>query len=509
MNRREITDLINEIEEMFPVDTWVVDDIHVWPLIRIPLAMNLYELSSPSGAKVISKNVLSSRLKQIPSYLAGWLRQYLSSVSDLSGNQKQISDADVFFFNHTTCRFLLNNAWYDVFCGPLQEELDDLDLTSTIFEFAPRYEYRIPRYQKSSYIQNGVDAIKIIGKLISTPNLPYCLNKYSEACDFILRKSGIKISTIPQLLKQTYRIKRLALFWKRKLRVVHPQIVFMVTYYGDLGMALNLACFWLDIPSVDIQHGVQGDYHVAYGRWLNVPNTGYELLPNIFWCWSEDEKNAIEQWNTSCPDRHRVVIGGNPWLNMWKDDNNNIVKQYDQMLYEQMHNMEGQINILYTLQPGYDPPEWFLDYIISAPPTWKWWVRLHPGMSLEKKRIKDLFSQCHPARIDIDNATIMPLPSLLRHVSLHITQFSTTVIEAAEFGVPSIILDKDGVLSYRKLIESGHAKYAMDVKSLVESMEYYIINKNGIPATNNITTDNVLFMLLENKSPEKGKVPIN
>ena len=55
MNRREITDLINEIEEMFPVDTWVVDDIHVWPLIRIPLAMNLYELSSPSGAKLSQK----------------------------------------------------------------------------------------------------------------------------------------------------------------------------------------------------------------------------------------------------------------------------------------------------------------------------------------------------------------------------------------------------------------------------------------------------------------------
>ena len=81
----------------------------------------------------------------------------------------------------------------------LFKELDDLDLTSTIFEFAPRYEYRIPR-QKSSYIQNGVDAIKIIGKQFLR-NLPYCLNKYSEACDFILRKSGIKISTIPAIIK--------------------------------------------------------------------------------------------------------------------------------------------------------------------------------------------------------------------------------------------------------------------------------------------------------------------
>ncbi len=498
MNRREIMELINEIEETFPVDTWVVDDIHVWPLIRIPLAMNLYALSS-SGATVVPQNALGSRLKQIPSYLAGWLRQYLSSVSDFSGNQKRTSDADVFVFNHTTCRFLLNNAWYDVFCGPLQEKLDDLDLTSIIFEFAPRYEYRIPRYQKSSYIQNGIDATKIIGKLIPTPSLPYRLDKYPEVCELILRKSGIKNSTIPQLLKQTYRIKRLAFFWEKKLRVVNPQIVFMVTYYGDLGMALNLACSWLGISSVDIQHGVQGDYHVAYGRWMNVPNTGYELLPNIFWCWSEDEKNAIEHWNSSCPDRHWAVIGGNPWLNMWLDDNNNIVKQYDRILYEQMHDMEEQMNILYTLQPGYDPPEWFLEYIISAPPTWKWWVRLHPGMSYEKERIKGLFTRCYPARIDIDNATIMPLPALLRHVSLHITQFSTTVIEAAEFGVPSIILDKDATLIYSKLIESGHAKYAGDDRSLKESIDFYIVNKNNIPATDTITTDKTLFMLLENK----------
>jgi hypothetical protein len=498
MNRREIMDLINEIEESFPVDTWVVSDIHVWPLIRIPLAMKLYALSS-SSLTVKTENIFASRLKSIPIYLAGWLRQYVSSVRDLSGNQRHITNADVFFLNHSTCRFLLNHAWYDVFCGPLIEGLGDLNLNSAIFEFTPRYEYRIPRYQKSSYIQNRIDATKIISKLISAPYLSYRLDKYSEVYEFAFRKCGIEILSIPKLLCRTNSIKRLAMFWEKKLRRVHPKLVFMVTYYGDLGLALNLACTWLGIPSVDIQHGVQGDYHVAYGRWNNVPDTGYELLPHIFWCWSEDEKNAIDSWNNSCANRHQAIAGGNPWLNMWFNDDSSIVKQHDQMLYEPMHSQDEQINFLYTLQPGYDPPDWLLEYIINAPSEWKWWVRLHPGMSLEKERIKSLFARCNPTQVDIDNASCMPLPALLRYIDIHVTQFSTTVIEAADFQIPSIVLHENAEHIYAKYIQMNRALYVSCEDNLNEAIQFLLkkekqednrdLSFKNIFNTHNILTD--------------------
>ena len=343
------------------------------------------------------------------------------------------------------------------FCDPLQDELTSSDIKSTIFEAAPGYEYRIPRYKKSIFIQNQIDTIKIKNRIWPKRNVFYNLAQYDEVKETVFKNTGIKLPLISQVIRNAILIERLSYFWEDK-QVINPRLVFMVAYYGEIGMALNLACNRLNIPSVDIQHGVQGDYHVAYGRWSKVPLTGYELLPKVFWVWSGNEHAAIEQWCQPVKEHHRPIVGGNPWLSMWKEPNYHIVIEYDKILIKLMNKQPGQFNILYTLQPGYDPPEWLLNFIREAPLTWMWWIRLHPGMAADKLRIKELFANCRPNNIDIDNASIIPLPALLRHVNLHITQFSTTVIEAAEFGVPSIILDKDATLIYSKLIEYGHAK---------------------------------------------------
>jgi hypothetical protein len=56
---------------------------------------------------------------------------------------------------------------------------------------------------------------------------------------------------------------------------------------------------------------------------------------------------------------------------------------------------------------------------------------------------------------DIDNATDLPLYALLRHVALHVTESSSTVIEAAGFGVPTVLWGRLDAESFASYIASG------------------------------------------------------
>ena len=50
-------------------------------------------------------------------------------------------------------------------------------------------------------------------------------------------------------------------------------------------MSLIRACKILNIKSVDVQHGHQCK-HPMYLYWLQIPITGYDLLPDYYWVWS-------------------------------------------------------------------------------------------------------------------------------------------------------------------------------------------------------------------------------
>lgn len=501
MNRNEVMDLINEIEEKFPVDEWAVDGIHVWPLIRISLAMRMYAQNASFRNKKSKEDEKSifQHIRRANIYLRGWAMQYRAFLLDRVASDKIVGPVDVLILTYSTCRRFVNQKWFDQIFDPVR---DKVDVKFTTFEMAPQYEYRFPRYNSSIYIQNSIDIIKIINKLSIKSPRAYKLPLYGEVNKKLVENIGFGLPSNSQLFKSVNLINRLSYFWEKKLKATTPNLVLTQCYYSDIGMALNLACSRLKITSVDIQHGVQGDYHIAYGRWNCVPKNGYELLPNLFWCWSEDEKQSIDKWNKQCTRSHKAVIAGNWWLNIWHDNNNKIVKDYNEIIYPMMTKETGQINILYTLQPIYDPPEWFIEYIRHSPPNWKWWIRLHQGMQAEIGRITKLFSTCDLSKIDINNATTMPLPALLNHMNVHITVNSSVVIEASEFAVPSIILSQNGELMYSDYISSGHAKYIDNKKDLDAAICYFCnsnINASRKPKIN-FDSDKFLYRYLRNKN---------
>lgn len=479
MNRREVMDLINEIEETFPVNTWIVDDIHVWPLIRIPLAMNLYR---ETNSKEIINNSLSFH-NRIIRKINGIFISLKALVSDIEHNARYKRKVDVVILSNTICRTKLNDGWYDRICDPFVEELNKMGWLSQFYEATQTYEYRLPRIFNSTLIQLKLDYINLKSQISwFFSKKPSCqLDSWNEFYLFAKEKGiNYSVPSLDELTQRVFRIRRLSHFFEYLLKKNQPRLAFVECYYGENGMAFNLACKHKGIPSIDIQHGVQGDFHVAYGRWYNVPEVGYELLPSYFWCWTSHEANAINNWREKLEGKvHTALIGSNLWLNKWIQGKEPAIQKYYEIIMRLID--KSTINIMFTLQPGFEPELWFYETINLSPPEWKWFIRLHPGMLTEKERFNKIFkTQCPDKNIEINYATELPLLAWLKHIDIHITMSSTCIIEAEAFEVPSIIIHSNGVYSYQIQIQNGVACTAFNTIDLIEKINILANNKSNL-----------------------------
>lgn len=496
-------DLINEIEEIFPVDTWVVDDIHVWPLIRIPLAMNLYKEVSSEG--IIGNSV--SPYKRIITKVNGIYFSLKALITDRKHNARYKREVDVVILSNTICRTKLNGGWYDRICDPFVEELNKMGWSSQFYEATGTYEYRLPRFYRSTLIQLKLDYARLKGLIKGfISRTPKC--QLEGWKDFLIfsQKRGFNhyVPSQDKLIRSVFRIRRLSQFFEHLLEDNQPRLAFIECYYGENGMAFNLACKRKGIPSVDIQHGVQGDLHVAYGRWCNVPDTGYELLPSHFWCWTSHETNAINNWSEILERQmHTALVGSNLWLNKWIQGDVPSLKVYDTIIRGLIENKTA---IMFTLQPGFEPELWFYEAVNSSPTEWKWFIRLHPGMTADKERFQNIFkSKCPDANIEIDYATKLPLLAWLRHIDIHVTLFSTCIIEAETFGVPSIIMHVNGADMYAEQIQEGVAYTAFTAIGLIDKISVLSHEKgysNGSKYTQNVLFEQIINEILQHSCNE-------
>ena len=474
------TQFINEIEDKYPVDEWLVDDIHIWPLIRIQVATNII-LKSTQGNVPQQQNQQKTRLlSKLSSVVTGHLNYCKNYFKDYSKNASPNEHVNAILLGDQVSRVLVNSRWYDRFCDPIIDKLKVAEFTSLHME--PLHQYHTPRYNPGIFIQPHLDWLRIKNLLQARTGIDYDqLHGFKELLTCLEKTWGITLNEV--LLSRTVQYLKLIAGWFDKIiKRTQPSIGFVVCYYGIEGMAFNLSCRRNGIPSVDIQHGVQGDFHRAYGQWNRVPPNGYELLPSIFWVWSETEARAIEKWNQKVSHFHQPFIGGNPWLDISKEQPEVF---YGGEIHEYIKSIkQAKVKILFCLSGlvdyGVTIPDWIKKVIMNSPPEWFWLFRLHPCELSERERIRALITQLNPAQVELDMATDLPLPILLQNVDIHITHWSTTTIEAAIFGIPTITVDQMGYDLFKNQIPEGLLTLAIDERSLSEAINSLLNNESQI-----------------------------
>jgi hypothetical protein len=449
---RKYLTLVDEIERRFPVIRWQRGDLEVWPLARMELYLDMYWANAGRPRPQPRPFPFRSLAR-----VARPLRNAWRSRHDLGHFVAGPKPAYAMFLGDGVSLDFVDGSWRDRFSEPLIAALERRGLTSFLMQSGDLS--RLPWYRPTF-------AANLIAVRGFRPNsgaaIPVELPQLKEVFEF-LERNGVHSASLDRdyLVRAANVVAATAGEFERVMQIVKPTLAFVVTYYANLGPAFLLACRRRRILSIDLQHCAQEGAHKAYG-WSAVPERGYASLPAIFWNWSETDAAAIREW-TSRLDRpwHRSLHGGHTQLAPFLGNSDSSAAAWDRKFAGVGGGSIFDREILVALQPiGGHRAQWeaLAEQIKAAPASWRWWIRRHPASTpLQEEEYASLLS-LRMINVVFDQASLLPLPALLRHMSIMLSLASGSAAEAAEFGVPAIFLLEEARGPFGGLIEKGLAE---------------------------------------------------
>jgi len=460
LNNKEIIELINRVEAKSDVLEIKCNGVVFWPYLRQLITLRLFKYVEEESLepKRITLNFPSLR-----SFFKSLRSIYLT---DRVHNVRSIAQTDALVLIHASSRQeKLNNKY----CSRTSDAITDFfenNLSVSTLEYSLASNYPQPRYRSSKYIDTPLFLYMALGALLGVvlqlvkPNLKQAIVKLNDT----MRANGVAIKISPVItICKVYSILFLAKYFGKRLAQIKPKVVFIPEFYNAVSMALSLACRRSNITSVEYQHGAQNDYHRMYTHWEVVPEIGYDLMPQYFWCWGEISADRIRRWAKKS-DYHKVVTGGNLWLLRYKTSN--VLNESEEDEHQRCYS-KNKKHILLSLQmwPVHFNFE-LLSVIKDAPPNWHWHIRQHPLHMVPEQDLKKYFLGENNKNVEIECCSKASLYAVLNEVDVHITGFSTVAFEAQSFNVPTIFVHENALHGFSDLIDNESYYYALSKQEI-------------------------------------------
>lgn len=261
---------------------------------------------------------------------------------------------------------------------------------------------------------------------------------------------------------------------------LRPKAVFLSCHYSPFNMAVTMACRILGILAIDVQHGRRGTCNGPDTHLTAIPENGYEVLPDIFWCWDQASCDSIENSKPRPSAKPRAVIGGNAWASLWKHGPG---IQLSQAAKNFLESLKQKKVILVSFQPESHPlTQTLLDAMRQAPDDWFWLLRTHPLRRGQQDDLEAALALEELTNFDVKNASNLPLFALLTHTTHHVTKWSSTALEALEFGVPTTLIDTIGAQVFESQVRDGLFSLTSSGSELLQSIE--VAQHAGAPIGN-------------------------
>lgn len=458
----EVMRHIHFIERNVPVQNWSANGIDLWPIVRIQLYFELFNMSTFSNAGQLGTK---GPLERLLSYILSLICDLLQDCQQFLVNRKSVryrakkSDS-IFLSDPSYVNY--SGRYYQRFCDPLIADLERYGASSYVLtSLSNKF---LPLQTPAMFVKTKLGILRKIGSVVSMAQV----NRFSlslfpgaEIYNKYVTALGVRNSILTErsVAREIASFSLAVSFYKKILKRVSPRNAFVVSYYDGQNMAFVHACRLMNIPVTDIQHGAINPLHVSYAEWIGVPDRGYNVLPNFFACWDKKAADVINQWG--CAGRvcnHRGVVSGNRFIDIVRSDTSDDARVFEKVLNEKQKLAGTVKNVLLSVQFQYGLTPILQEILQSSPPEWMWWVRLHPMMSQEERDdVFSFLSTMEGVNFDISSATGHLLYTVLNCMDVHVTLNSSVVQEAAEFSVPSVILDEIGEEYYVDEIGSGVA----------------------------------------------------
>lgn len=453
-----LMDALNDVEARYPVLDWQIGGTRLWPVLRLRWFFAIWGreyAATPTTGAIERAMALVCRASEP---VRGAIACQAARLRDHRGEDRKDGARDVLLLSDGVSLVSFHGKRYDRLCDPAVEAFQSHGLKT--MTLTPTHEYRIPRHSPSVFIQPEMDRADVWG-LLSARRLRS--GARLEAHEQVVKRLADIGMSHPVLSEDKIctdmsRLLSMAQKFDVWIQRTAPSLAVVVSYYSLQGMGFVLACRRRRIPVVDLQHGAQGALHPAYGRFPVPPPGGYETLPDWFWVWSPVEAEAVAAWAGNGTD-HRAFVGGNPWLDMWMSGNHPEIARQIELARSRKGAGDRKV-VLVTLQwgiSGIQQLRWLWTLMQNASDDLVWWIRMHPLSSSEDRAGAARVLKFGDSATLTHDVTDAPLYALLPQVDVHLTHSSSTVIEAAAFGVPSVITSNYGAELYPEQIRGGMA----------------------------------------------------
>lgn len=468
IGKAEFIGLLNEIELSLPVSEWTADGVRIWPMVRLEL------YASNFGATIVNASLEASAVGRMKAVAHSLASEAVARVKDWPRSRSVRARADVLFLAYDVgAQPLIQGKRQNRLLAPYVEGAQTLGLQTNTWEMSPFGTYNIPRGTPSAYIQHRVLYRRIRG-MMQPRSVGMELAGYDTYLDR-LRVAGLRsrYNSRKTLERDVAYMLVLADDFGGWLKSARPRIAF-IAGYGSREAAFCLACARAGITTIDIQHGVQGPLHPAYGGWASVPDAGYEIRARGFWCWDEASANAINAWAAGTRS-HTAFVGGDAWPAFVdrQRETSGSSSSLASVERELKKYGPGSRHVLVTLDSsGPVIPRVVVDAMASAPGNWVFWIRAHPAdQAYRLPEAREIVAKGQSRHADVGIATEAPLPSLLAFVDAHLAAtWSSVVLDAAATGVSSVAVSPHAAEVYTAQVDAGLLACAADPAAIVRAL---------------------------------------
>ena len=352
--QQNIKDIILDFEDKFPVDTWIVNGVHIWPYIRIKIyihtlvLMNKNELTQ---SEILPNNERYNRqlLKKVSKVFLIFKAKIKLLLFFSNLKKKQI----VFFGSHIH-RVLYDGKYFNRFYDSM---IDYHHLQNDVYmmEYQKIYD---DTYNKKAVIslKEYLRYHKLLSKIknkfkneIDTVNLNSYDVFYKELANYNLNLNSLGVSEI-EIINWTNRLNLTNDFFDKFYKKVAPSKVVFLGYYGldDIYSAL-LVANKLNIETIDFQHGPQTNVHLAFAYWNKLPINGFNTMPRTFWNWDSESEASINNWANKT-NKVKSKLVGQPYIAYWTSKLDNNVKSKKKYVFYSLQTTPFNIKDLLTLK---------------------------------------------------------------------------------------------------------------------------------------------------------------
>lgn len=455
LSNEHIKDIIIDLERRYPVDEWVVNDIHIWPYLRNKIY--IYLLNYNVDIFFINKPALSKNKKGLYFILnkAKIPFKMLKALFSLSSFFYFLKPKKIIFFGSHFHRVLHKEVYFNRFFDSM---VDYHKLQEEVYLIESKKVHKNLYNQKAVIPLNKyLDQYKLllkISKILFQKKPQYSLKSYEvffEELNSNYKNVGnLKIAK-NEIINWANKIDYVKGFFLRIYGKVTPSKILMLSYNGfdDLSAAI-LAAHLKGIKTIDFQHGFQTNVHMVYSYWTKIPKNSYNIMPTEYWNWDLRSKQNIEKWSKKVKTLSAIVVG-QPYLGYWYEIEKRIKNKQRNVFYS-----------LGVLSLAEMFPEMMLNIIRNS--SFQWIFRLHPRSNIDATQIMSylISKNVNEGNFSIQDAFRTPLPRSLAKSLIHITNFSGCLIEAQIMGIPSLIIHRSGREFFKDYIDN-YLVYYVDI----------------------------------------------